>query len=75
MTYQYLQHDGFVYRRPVPPEDNFFDVKRWGEIEIWNGRAWQKPITNDIAMQPIYYGSEITAEDARAYTGEVETKA
>jgi hypothetical protein len=68
MDYQYLTYDGFIYRRPVPEWPH--DIS---QMEIWNGKTWTKPGTVDIAMQPLYYGMEMTAADAQAQTGEAET--
>jgi hypothetical protein len=70
MAYQFLVHDGFVYRRPQPPDDDWFDAANTRNVEIWNGHTWMKPITVEIAMDPIYYGHAITEDAAKKRLGQ-----
>ena len=64
MTYQFLEHDGFVYRRPEPPEDDHYDQPNWKRIEVWDGEKWKPLPTVDFRMQPVYYGSVVTEAEA-----------
>lgn len=64
MAYQFLQHDGFVYRRPRPRDH--FKIKG---IEIWDGTKWKPAPSVDIAMQPVFYGSEVTEDEAKKVSG------
>lgn len=59
MAYQFLRHDGFVYRRPEPPEDDFLDQDNLDRVEVWNGTEWHALPTYDFRMMPVFYGSVV----------------
>lgn len=69
MAYQYLQHDGFIYRRPPPPETSHMDPDNWKHIQLWDGSDWVKPITSDIRIQPLVYGSVVSEADVKKMLG------
>jgi hypothetical protein len=67
MRYQFLLHDGFIYRRPPPKEPGDSDSVL--ATDIWDGTRWRRVHVN-IASEPAVYGRELSEHEAQNFLGD-----